>query len=123
MDQRDGEMRVAIIGSRSRQDRGAIDDAVRDLDRGTVLVSGGCEGPDKWAADAARRAGMAVVEHLPDTSGCQQRFEYTKAFYARNQKIIDNCDRLIAFVAPGRKGGTEDTIKRARKAGKPVDIR
>jgi hypothetical protein len=34
-----------------------------------------------------------------------------------------DCDRVVAFVASDRKGGTEDTIKRALKAAKPVEIR
>ena len=85
--------------------------------------SGGCDGPDKWAVGAARQAGLAVIEHLADKSGCRQRFEFTKAFYARNQVVADDCDRVIAFPTPDREGGTEDTIKRALKAGKPVDIR
>jgi hypothetical protein len=31
--------------------------------------------------------------------------------------------RIIAFVAPDRTGGTEDTIRRAERAGKPVELR
>jgi predicted Rossmann fold nucleotide-binding protein DprA/Smf involved in DNA uptake len=115
-------MKVAIIGSRRRKDRDAVVAAVQALQPGTIVVSGGCEGPDEWAADAARHAGLAVVEHLPDTAGCRRRFEFTKAYYARNQLVANDCDRVVAFVAPDRKGGTEDTIKRALKAGKPVEI-
>jgi hypothetical protein len=37
--------------------------------------------------------------------------------------VAKDCDRAVAFVASDRKGGTEDTIKRALKAGKPVEIR
>jgi hypothetical protein len=51
------------------------------------------------------------------------RFEFTKTYYARNQLVAKDCDRVVAFVASDRKGGTEDTIKRALKAGKPVEIR
>jgi hypothetical protein len=65
---------------------------------------------------------MMVIEHLPDLTGCAKRFEFTKRYYERNQRVVDDCDTLTAFVAPDRKGGTEDTIKRAIKAGKPVTI-
>jgi hypothetical protein len=116
-------MRVAVVGSRRRLDREAVVAAVRALQPGAVIVSGGCEGPDQWAAAAARSQGLPVVEHLPDTAGCRQRFEFTRAYYGRNQKVVDDCDQVIAFVAADRKGGTEDTIRRARKAGKPVDVR
>jgi hypothetical protein len=44
-------------------------------------------------------------------------------FYRRNQRLVDDSDRVIAFVAPDRTGGTEDTIRRATRAGKPVEVR
>ena len=115
-------MRVAIVGSRKRTDRDSVSAFVESLPVEAVVVSGGCEGPDKFAADAARKRGLTVVEHLPDLTGCSQRFEFTKRFYERNQRVVDDSERVAAFVAPDRKGGTEDTIKRAAKAGKPVVI-
>jgi hypothetical protein len=45
------------------------------------------------------------------------------ATYARNQAIVDASDRIIAFVAPDRAGGTEDTVRRAERAGKPVELK
>jgi hypothetical protein len=36
---------------------------------------------------------------------------------------VDDSDRIIAFVAADRTGGTEDTIRRAKRAGKPVELR
>ena len=39
-----------------------------------------------------------------------------------NQRIVDDSDRVIAFVALDRTGGTEDTIRRAERAGKPVEV-
>lgn len=117
-------MKVAIVGSRRRRDRATIEIFVGQLPPGTIVVSGACEdSADVWAAAAARARGLEVVEFKPDLTGCRQRFEYTKRFYARNQMVADACDRLVAFVADDRKGGTEDTIKRARKAGKPVELR
>jgi hypothetical protein len=41
----------------------------------------------------------------------------------RNQRIVDDSDLIIAFIAPDRTGGTEDTIRRAMRAGKPVEVR
>ena len=116
-------MRIAIIGSRKRSDRSAVAAAVAALPQDAIVVSGGCQGPDEWAAAEARLRGLPVVEHLPDLGGCRQRFEYTRAYYARNQRVVDDCDRVIAFVSPDRKGGTEDSLKRAAAAGKPIEIR
>jgi hypothetical protein len=76
-----------------------------------------------FAAEAARACGLAVIEHLPDLDGCKARHEFTKRYYARNQRVVDDAERVVAFVAPDRKGGTEDTIRRALKAGKPVTLR
>ncbi|MFZ1109913.1 MAG: hypothetical protein WAN43_16380 [Rhodomicrobium sp.] len=115
-------MRIAIVGSRRRSDRETIASFIRALPAGAVIVSGGCEGPDKFAAEAARDCGLAVVEHLPNLSGCVARFEFTKRFYERNQRVVNDCDRLVAAVAADRKGGAEDTIRRAKKAGKPVTL-
>ncbi|BCH32624.1 hypothetical protein MesoLjLc_45540 [Mesorhizobium sp. L-8-10] len=115
-------MRVAIVGSRDRKDREAVAAAVRALPSGTVVVSGGCDGPDIWAAETARECGLEVVEHLPDLTGCRRRHEYTEAYYARNRVVAADCDQMIAFVNQARKGGTEYTIKQALKAGKPVQI-
>lgn len=116
-------MKVAVVGSRSRTDRHAVEAAVQSLPADAIVVSGGCEGPDQWAVTAARGRGLRVVEHLPDLAGCKQHFEFTKAYHARNQHVVDDCDQVIAFVSDNRKGGTEDTIRRARKAGRFIDIR
>ncbi|WP_439618320.1 SLOG family protein [Shinella sp.] len=115
-------MKVAIIGSRERTDQDAVIAAVRNLPDGTIVVSGGCEGPDTWATHAARARGLAVVEHLPDLTGCKKRHEYTEAYYARNRAVVADCDRIIAFVSAARKGGTEYTIKQGLKAGKPIEL-
>lgn len=115
-------MRVAVVGSRRRLDRETVEAYVGTLPVSAVIVSGGCEGPDKFAAETARARGMAVVEHLPDLAGCSKRFEFAKRYYERNQRVVDDCDFLVAAVALDRKGGTEDTIKRAIKADKPVNL-
>jgi phosphoribosylpyrophosphate synthetase len=61
------------------------------------------------------------VSHLPELAGCKERHEFTKAYYARNQRIVDDSDLVVAFTEKDR-GGTWDTIKRARRAGLPVKI-
>lgn len=116
-------MRVAIVGSRRRTDRQAVELCVGELPIGTIVVSGGASGPDTWAEEAARARGLPVIALRPYRAGIASRFEAVERYYARNQRVVDDCDRVIAFVAPDRKGGTEDTIRRAVKAGKPVEIR
>lgn len=116
--------RVAIVGSRRRADREAVAAAVAELPIGAVVISGGAKGPDTWAAEAAQARGCQVIVHRPDLlGGLRGRWDAAQRYYDRNQRIVEDCDRLIAFPAPERTGGTEDTIRRAVKAGKPVELR
>jgi hypothetical protein len=78
---------------------------------------------DTWAAEAARGRGLAVVEHLPDLSGVRVRGEASRRYHERNERIAQDCDRMIAFPSADRTGGTEDAIRRAARHGKPVELR
>jgi hypothetical protein len=128
MDLSDGQMRVAIVGSRRRADRSAVEACVAELPKGSVVVSGGCRGVDRWAAEAARLRGLDVAEHKPELDAARSRGEAARRYYERNQRVVDDCDRMIAFPAADRPngakgGGTEDTIRRAIAAGKCVQLR
>lgn len=114
--------RFGVVGSRRRRDRGSVIAYIDSLPASAIVISGGAKGPDTWAAEAARARGLAVVEHLPDLAGVTSRHEATRRYYARNRLIAEDCDELVAFVAPDRRGGTENTIKHAIELGKPVTI-
>jgi len=116
-------MKVGIVGSRRRKDYWKIRELVESFPRDTVVVSGGCKGPDKWATEHAKLQGLKIVEYFPDLpkSG-SPRYEFTKAYYARNKKIAENVDVLYAFVSPDRKGGTENTIGYAEELKKEIHI-
>jgi hypothetical protein len=116
-------MRVGVVGSRRRTDREAVEAYIAELAPGTVVITGGAKGPDQWAEQAARIRGLEVIVHEPDLDGARTRWQAAERFYARNQRIVDDADLVIAFVAPDRTGGTEDTIRRAVRAGKPVEVR
>ena len=116
-------MKVGIVGSRRWGNREMVEALVASLPEGTTVVSGGCRGVDSWASDAARSRGMEVIEFLPDlpASG-SPHWEFTRAYHARNKQIAENSDVVYAFVAPDRKGGTENTIKHAKKIGIRVEV-
>jgi len=116
-------MRVGIVGSRRRNDRETIETTICRLPLGAVVITGGAKGPDCWAEQAARTRGFEVIVHRPDLDGVRARWQAAERFYARNQQIVDDSDLIIAFVAPDRSGGTEDTIRRAVRAGKSVEVR
>jgi hypothetical protein len=112
-------MRIAIIGSRRRTDREAVEACVAQMPPQTVIVTGGATGPDRWVERAARERGLGVAVHEPDLGAAVTRWQVVERYYMRNQAIVDDSDRIIAFVAPDRTGGTEDAIRRA----KPVELR
>jgi predicted Rossmann fold nucleotide-binding protein DprA/Smf involved in DNA uptake len=113
---------VAIVGWRSRTDPLTVERVVAGLPADTVVVSGGAPGPDTWAEEAARRRGLAVKIFRPDLEDAHTQGQVTRRYHNRNQKIVDAADEVIALVAPDRRGGTEDTISRAKHKGIPVTI-
>jgi len=116
-------VRVGIVGSRRRTDRKAVEACISQLAAETVVITGAARGPDRWAEEAARARGLVIVVHKPDLDGALTRWQASDRYYARNQRIVDDSDMIIAFVTPDRTGGTEDTIRRAVRAGKPVEVR
>jgi hypothetical protein len=114
-------MKVAVVGSREFFQLKLVEYFVRDLPQGVTVISGGARGVDTAAAETARKAGLNVVECLPDLTGCTEKHEFTQRYYARNQKIVEEADLVVAFTESDH-GGTWDTIKRAVKANKPVKI-
>ena len=77
------------------------------------FVSGGCpKGGDRFAEEIAEQFEHDIIIHHPD---------WSKGRYAgleRNTLIARDSDVLIALVAPDRKGGTEDTIRKFHNLGK-----
>jgi len=108
--------RVAIVGSRGCYRLDSIIGFVGSLATTTVVISGGATGPDSIAAKHARGRGLEVVEHLPDYEKHGKR-----APLVRNTLIVDDCDRLVAFW-DGVSRGTLDSINKAKRAGKPVEV-
>jgi hypothetical protein len=99
-----------------------VDQLVSSLPATAVVVSGGARGPDTWAAEAAAVRGLGLAVHLPDLAGVRGRGEVARRHHERNQRIVDDAHVVYALVSSDRKGGTEDTIRRAVKAGKPVHL-
>ncbi len=114
-------MKIAIVGSRSFYQLDLVDSFIRNLPKNITIISGGAHGVDKAAKEFGERYTHTVLEFLPDLAGCKERYEFTKKYYERNQKIADECDMLVAFTDK-EHGGTWDTIKRARKLCKPIKI-
>ncbi len=106
--------KVAVVGSRDWPDPMAVVDYIASLPKGTVVISGGAEGVDSWAAKAARRRSLEVVEFLPDWKQFGRQ-----AGLVRNTKIVEAADEVVAFHFDSSPG-TADTIRKAEAAGKKV---
>jgi predicted Rossmann fold nucleotide-binding protein DprA/Smf involved in DNA uptake len=116
---------IGIIGSRRRNTKDDFQ-LLRKIfyaiyEAGDKIVSGHCpKGGDAMAEVIANELGLTeengkLILHLPEWD------KYGKgAGFVRNTYIAEDADILIAIVAADRKGGTEDTIKKANKMGKKV---
>ena len=108
--------RIAIVGSRGYSDLEAVRKYIRGLPKDVTIVSGGAPGVDRAAEREARRLGLALVIYRADWDKLGRG-----AGIVRNGTIVENCDRVVAFWDKVSRG-TENTIMRAKRAGKPVEI-
>ncbi len=126
-------MKIGIVGSRRRNsgyDMTLVWNKFFDIPGflSSTIVSGGCpEGADHFAELISAEIHIPIIIHYPDKSKLDPiliekklfRAAYAKINYARNTLIANDSDILLAAVAPDRKGGTEDTIKKfCKKKGK-----
>jgi predicted Rossmann fold nucleotide-binding protein DprA/Smf involved in DNA uptake len=108
---------VAIVGSRHFADPERVTDYVKGLPAGSSIITGSASGVDAAATRAARTRGLPVqvmpasFDELADASRS----------VARNQRLVDACDVLVAFW-DGASKGTRSTVERALDAGKEVHV-
>lgn len=116
---------IGVVGSRRRNTPEARDRCIDaffiiveemcEKGQEVRIVSGGCPlGGDSFAEEIAKNNGLTITIHYPNWKA--GKF----AGFSRNTKIAEDCDILLALPASDRKGGTEDTIKKALKLGKAV---
>lgn len=107
------------MGSRAWQNEQAIIDYVYALPPSTTVVSGGAEGADTIATNAARARGMQTQIIVPDW---YPNGKYDNgAGFRRNIQIVKAVDKVVAFHANNSKG-TAHTIRIAKEHGKPVEV-
>lgn len=125
------EILVGVVGSRRRNE--LIDKQTLKLylvkllasEKNIRLVSGGCpKGADRFAEELTEEMKLPeMIIHYPDKTSLPENpkhYHFAQINFARNTLIAKDCDFLVALPAPDRKGGTEDTIRKAKKLGKKV---
>jgi predicted Rossmann fold nucleotide-binding protein DprA/Smf involved in DNA uptake len=94
-----------------------VTEYVNGLPAGASIITGSASGVDAAATRAARVRGLGVqvlpasLEEVADPSRSA----------ARNQRLVDACDVLVAFW-DGTSKGTRSTVERALDAGKEVHV-
>jgi predicted Rossmann fold nucleotide-binding protein DprA/Smf involved in DNA uptake len=118
-------MKIGIVGSRKRRDKEKVFALVDELSPDDVVVSGGCKGVDRWAEQRAKERGIKTIIYRPDLKNVLHKGDMVERYYARNRKIVEECDILYAFVSPEGEeaGGAGYTVKYARKIGRKVVIK
>lgn len=129
-------MQIGVVGSRRRnseEDRKLMVVLINIvlatesvIGKNVVFVSGGCrKGADQFIEDEwkiGRWPGAEMVVYSPEFASSMSRWDRVNAYYARNKRVVDNSNLLIALVADNRKGGTENTIEHAIKKKIPIWI-
>jgi hypothetical protein len=109
-------MKIAVVGSRGWEDYARLE-WVLDKYPASELVSGAAQGADRLAEVYAIKRRIPITIYEPNMTGGYDVREYHK----RNQNIVENCDKLVAFW-DGKSAGTRGTIERARRAGKLLEV-
>ena len=110
-------MKVAIVGSRHFSEPARVAEYVNALPPKASIITGSASGVDAEATKAARAKGISV-QVMP--ASFDELSDASKAA-ARNQRLIDACDVLVAFW-DGSSKGTRATVDRALDSGKEVHI-
>lgn len=113
-------MRVLVCGDREWGDLEVLLKRLEALPEGTVVIHGACRGADRMGGAVAKTLDFEVEEYPADWS------RYGRgAGVVRNQQMLveGKPDLVLAFHADiERSKGTADMVRRARKAGLPVEV-
>ena len=112
--------RIGIIGSRrrnSQEDYNQAEKAFLEVyEDGDEIVSGGCwAGADLWAEKIAKKFQVTIKIYYAQWDRLGKG-----AGFARNTYIVRDSDVLLCQVSSDRKGGTEDSVRKAEKLGKKI---
>lgn len=112
---------LAIVGARTFSDQTLLNEKLQEFivqyGMPTKVVSGGARGADQMGERWAKKHGIETLILCP-----QWRVDgkyNPRAGLDRNTDIVNACTHMVAF--PSEKGrGTQDSIRKAKRLGKPV---
>lgn len=113
--------KIAIVGSRTFSNYILFSKALKEtiqFEEIDEFVSGGAKGVDSLIKVYAQSINISIKEFIPNWS------EGKSAGFNRNTKIVQYCDKLIAFW-DNKSRGTKDSINKAianNKLWKIIDI-
>jgi predicted Rossmann fold nucleotide-binding protein DprA/Smf involved in DNA uptake len=110
-------VKVAIVGSRRFSEPDRVTEYVNGLPARASIITGSASGVDAAATKAARARGLGV-QVMP--ASFEEVADASKSA-ARNQRLVDACDVLVAFW-DGTSKGTRSTVERALDSGKEVHV-
>jgi len=110
-------LKVGIVGSRHFGEPVRVAEYVKSLPPRASVITGSASGVDAAATKAARERGIPV-QVIP--ASFDEMADASKAA-ARNQRLVDACDVLVAFW-DGTSKGTRNTVERALDSGKEVHV-
>jgi len=110
-------VRVAIVGSRHFSEPDRVTEYVNGLPARASIITGSASGVDAAATKAARARGLGV-QVMP--ASFDEMADASRSA-ARNQRLVDACDVLVAFW-DGTSKGTRTTVERALDSGKEVHV-
>jgi len=109
-------MKIAVVGSRSFTRYNLMKEELDKEKIITFIVSGGAKGADQLSERYALEKNLPTIILLPDWDQYGKR-----AGFIRNEQIVNECDKLIAFW-DGKSKGTSHSIELAHKLGKEVKV-
>ena len=115
-------MNIGVTGSRTRSDIPLLLQCLSMLPKDSILITGGATGIDSECEMAAKELSLTIEIVRPDRTAIQNHASACRAYHERNAEIVRRSDIVLAFPPSDRKGGTENTIKHAKKYDKPLFI-
>jgi hypothetical protein len=131
------KMKVAIIGSRTYENRLKIKEMIYKLkiafgDKLEIVSGGAKDGADRYAKKYSLELGVDYKEFNPahtnkNLYSAMPENYYGKPYHVsqlfhRNSLIVQYSDKIIAFRSEGSSGGTDHVISESIKYKKPYVI-